>query len=268
MTQSEFKSIYCLWGILFVAGVFVLGCEKPLTKRQYKETFAESPKSKALPDEDMFSRMPKDDIHAGLMPQDDPHTGIMPQDDIHAGLMPQDDIHAGLKSSGMMDMSNMQDPQLLEQVKASMDKTPLSWETPPGWVEKSGNGLRLATFTGTDPNAMFETTIVSLGGPAGGIAPNVERWMQQFNLPVPDSTGMDSFIKQQERFTTSSKLPVTLVDLTKLQGDAPADAPSMIAAIIERDAAQVFVKMTGSKAAVLENLAGLKSLINSIKVNQ
>ena len=229
--------MHYVWGSLFVVCVFVFGCEKPIHKRQYKEIFSESHKNGSLPNDDMFSRMP------------------------------QDDIHAGLKTSGITDMSNMQNPERLEQVKTSVDKTPLSWEVPKGWIEKQGNGLRLATFTGTDPSAMFETTIVSLGGPAGGIGSNVERWMKQLNLTTPNSQEFDSFIKQQERFSTLSNLPVTLVDLTKLQDAAPLDSPSMIAAIIERDDAQIFVKMTGSKAAVLKNLDDFKTLINSIKVN-
>ncbi len=242
--------------VLFASIVF-FGCEKPIVKRQYTEFFEDVDKN--IPSQPgMFSKMPRDDIHAG----------IMPQDEIHSGLMPNDDIHAGLSNPNKQDMPNMMqgmnDPALQEQITASADQTPLEWETPKGWLEKKGSGLRMATFTSADPKT--ETTIVSLSGSAGGLGANVTRWIQQLKIPVPDEKALNSFVQRQERISTASGMPVTMVDLTQMQNDSPPGAPSMIAAVIEKEGSQIFVKMTGPKQAVLESRDTLKKFVKSIRL--
>ena len=162
--------------------------------------------------------------------------------------MPQDDIHAGL----MLD--------------DTQQTSPLTWDTPKEWLEKKGSGLRLATFTGVQ--SKVETTIVSLGGSAGGVSANITRWMQQIGLDVPESEARDDFIKKQEKFLTRSGLPVAFIDLTELQEKDAGNAPSMIAAIIDRGDTQIFVKMTGTKEDVLKSRAVLKSFVQTIRLKE
>lgn len=234
--------------IPFIA-VFFLGCEQPVKVRQYTESFGDVQKKKIAPSAGgMFSGMPQDDIHAGIMPQDDVHAGLTDPDQQNLSPM----------------MQGMNDPALQQQINASADQTPLEWETPKGWSEKRGGGLRLATFNTSAPKT--ETTIVSLGGSAGGLGANVTRWIQQIKVPVPDAKELDSFIQRQEKFSTSDGMPVTLIDLTQLHSDASPDAPSMIAAVIVKEDAQIFVKMTGSRQAVQKNRETLKSFVKSIRI--
>ena len=228
----KFRGIFAA---LFLC-VVCLGCEQRVTGRQYTEVFVDAEKQAVSRSAD-FPEMPQDDIHSKLMPQDDIPSEMMPQDDIHAGMNAQN-------IPGMSNMSGgMQDPALQQQINASADQTPLSWETPAGWVEKKGGGLRLATFSGTDPKAMVEATIISLGGSAGGMMANVTRWMQQIQIDIPAKPDLESFINRQEKFSTSSNLPGQLIDLTQLQGNASPDAPSMIAAIVEPGDTPISVKM-------------------------
>ncbi|OGX30922.1 MAG: hypothetical protein A2787_01135 [Omnitrophica WOR_2 bacterium RIFCSPHIGHO2_01_FULL_48_9] len=257
----------CSTALLCAVG---LGCERPIAERHYTEIFVDAEK-KAMRRSNDFSRMPQDDIHAKIMSPDASDSQAMPQDDIHSKLMPQDEIHAGLKAQNMPGadmMGGMQDPALQQQINASADQTPLTWETPQEWIEKKGSGLRLATFSGTDPKAMVEVTIISLGGSAGGMIANVTRWMQQIQIDVPAKSDLENFISRQEKFSTTSDLPAQLIDFTQLQGNAGPDVPSMIAAIVERGDTQIFVKMTGSKQAVLQNRDRLKALAKSIKVKE
>ena len=79
---------------------------------------------------------------------------------------------------------------------------------------------------------------------------------------------MQGFIENQEKIQTPFGLSVLLIDFTKLQSQSGPQAASMITAIIERQDSQIFVKMTGSKQGMLNNLESFKSLLNSIKVNQ
>ena len=256
------EKIKILQGLFFLCGIVLcvtlFGCDKPVAQRHYTEVFGDVQKKAAPAAGRMLSGMPQDDIHAGLMPQDD----------VHAGLMPNDDVHAGLSDPNKQDMppmmQGMNDPALQQQINASADQTPLEWETPKGWSEKRGSGLRLATLASMDPKT--ETSIVSLGGSAGGMSANVARWIQQLKIPVPDAKELDSFIQRQEKFSTAKGMPLTLIDLTQMQNDSPPDAPSMIAVIIEKGDSQIFVKMTGAKQAVLDSRETFKNFAKSIRL--
>ena len=81
-----------------------------------------------------------------------------------------------------------------------------------------------------------------------------------------DEKELDSFIQSQEKFTTAKGMQVILIDITQLQKDASEDAPAMIAAVIENDGAQIFVKMTGTRQAVKKSRDTLKSFVKSIRV--
>jgi len=232
------------------------GCDQPSAKRTQKEIFIEAEHA-AMPiaEEDFFSRMPQDEIHRNL------NSGNMPQDEIHANLnlgeMPQDEVHAQAKMGEMPTAQGM-------QLESSMDKSPLRWTTPKGWFEKKGSGMRVATFTNDNDTQPIETTIVSLAGSAGGLNSNITRWMGQINIPVPDSRILDNFIQGQEKIQTASGWSAVVIDFAQLQPGAADNTPSMTAAVIDRGQSQIFVKMTGSKKSVLDNLVAFKSLVQSI----
>lgn len=225
-----YRSLLCL--VYVIPLLIYAGCERPTSERHYTEIFMEAPSKPS-----------------GL-PMDDPHAFMR--------LMPEDEIHANL---------NTTDAGLKERLEASVAKTPLSWNTPSGWLERPASGMRLATFINTDPQLPVETTIVALAGTSGGIEDNVVRWMGQIHLEVPDSRDLNDFIKKQERFLTDSGLTVILIDFSGRQKTMGTDVPSMIAAVIERPDSQIFVKMNGSKQAVIQNRTALKSLIRSLKVS-
>ena len=125
--------------------------------------------------------------------------------------------------------------------------------------------MRLVTFNSTDKKNPIETTIITLGGMAGGISSNVLRWMRQINMNIPETTDLEEYISNLEKFTTESNLNGVLIDLTQRQISAPEDVQSMIAAIIDNEDSQIFVKMTGTKTALLNNLSEFKSLSQSIR---
>lgn len=207
--------------------------------------------------------------------QADPHAlmGEMPDDDIHAafrknqgsapdmGAMPDDDIHKQFKTGPSMSGGMAMDPALMNSVAP----TALSWTTPEGWQEEKGSGMRIATFKAGEGASAVETSVISLAGGAGGMTANVGRWMGQLNLEVPSADKLDEFIARQETLKTGSGLSVTVIDFTQLQKDAAADAPSMIAAVLEGSGNQVFIKMTGSKEAVSRNSDAFRSLVSSLE---
>src|SRR5207302_346519 len=60
---------------------------------------------------------------------------------------------------------------------------PLTYVVPPGWVELPAGGFRAAAFRITEGDRKAEVTVVPLGGAAGGLLANVNRWRQQLKLP-------------------------------------------------------------------------------------
>jgi len=56
------------------------------------------------------------------------------------------------------------------------------WEVPEGWVYEAGSGMRFATFRLKADDKPAECTLVKLGGSAGGLAPNINRWRGQIGL--------------------------------------------------------------------------------------
>jgi hypothetical protein len=155
--------------------------------------------------------------------------------------------------TGTMDAPNA------EMLKSSIGQTNITWKTPDGWSEQKGDAMRLVTFTGKDVTC----TIVSLGGPAGGVEANIVRWMKQINLD-PNQLS-NTFLKSQEQSKTESGLVVQMIDLTQL---SQADQPSILAAIIEVPGTTIFIKMTGPIPAIKENEKLFRELVKSISVHE
>ncbi|MBZ0310329.1 MAG: hypothetical protein K8I82_29985 [Anaerolineae bacterium] len=269
---------------LFILLTAVLtGCGDAPLVRHYEEIFIEADRSQmahtshdgdqhmraeAMPPGLDVNNMPQDAIHAGL------DVNVMPQDAIHAGLnvntMSQDAAHAQVNtgadsavSTQQSTGSDMASMPISPELERSVDRSPLNWKTPQGWSERKGSGMRLVTFSGNSPEGETETTIISLGGQAGGLEANVTRWVRQIGLNISPAE-LQIFLSQQQGITTVSGLQTTLVDLTQLQNSLPGTAPSMIAAIIDRGRSQIFIKMTGSKDAVHSQLENFRTLITSI----
>lgn len=157
------------------------------------------------------------------------------------------------------------DPQTQQMLAESVAQKPLSWQTPQGWSETSGSGMRVATFKSQDEDPVT-TTIVSLGGMAGSLQENVMRWMAQIGLNT-DEAVLGTFLKNIKVQKTRFGLTYEFVDLVILQKSAAADTPSMKAAVFHLKDATVFVKMTGSLKAVSRHHQALLDLINSLTLN-
>jgi hypothetical protein len=139
----------------------------------------------------------------------------------------------------------------------------LVWEVPDGWREEPAAGMRLATFKLADNPDEIDVSIVSLGGMAGGIQANLERWAKQIDLNI-DPSQFDSFVNAAPKIKTQSGTDAVLFDFTKLQSGSTPSAKSTIAAMIEMEDTTVFVKMTGTIEAVRKNQAAFEQLTRSV----
>jgi hypothetical protein len=231
--------------------------------REYEEIVTQAPAKNLMSARgDAIGKMGFD--HAGLsdLPPDHPDISGLPPDhpDISGmGLEP-----AGLPA-GMQLPAGQNTPETQRALDASVARPPLSWQTPKGWLERKGSGMRLATFSAQDQNNAIECSIVSLGGQAGGFESNVIRWMKQINVNVPSDGQFKEFLSRQSTIKSTGNFPLTVIDLTELtEGEK---TPSMIAAIAELPDMTIFVKMTGSKEALAENRDRFSELCESLNIN-
>ncbi len=190
------------------------------------------------------------------------------------------DPHAGMNMppNAMMDSSNNADPhagftkeQLAKMLQETLPQnelasnSPIIWTVPDNWQENPASGMRVATFVNKNDQSGVDCSIVALGGGAGGLEPNILRWLGQLNIAVPQPADLASFMQKQEKLNIDQDLIALLFDFTDLQKDAPDVTPSMLAAIIDTPEQRIFVKMTGVKQKIIAESKAFKQLVQSIK---
>ena len=169
-----------------------------------------------------------------------------------------EDPHAFLKGQAVEQSNDMES---IEQ-----QETLFSWNVPSGWYEQPAGGMRLASFRSQEYPGI-DVSIVSLGGIAGGISANVNRWLTQIHLPSLDDEALNQFLSKQKKFKTKSGLPVTFVDLTMLQEREDNNTQSgILAAMVEIPNRTVFVKMTGTVDDIDKNRAPFEALCQSLQL--
>ena len=214
-------------------------CEKANQKRTYEEivTYQEQKKDEPI----------SQTVH-------DPHKLL--QEMIARG----EDPHAFMKNHPLPEVVPLATPF------SSGKEIPISWSIPDGWKEKPAGGMRLASF-GSQQDPGIDVSIVSLGGMAGGVSANVNRWLQQIHLPSLDEEALSQFLSKQKKFKTESGLAVTLIDLPMLQEKKDNNRePGILAAMVEIPGRMVFVKMTGTVEEIDKNREPFRELCQSLRV--
>ena len=139
---------------------------------------------------------------------------------------------------------------------------PLVWQTPPAWQELPGDGIRLAAFRYEQGDRRVETTVVMLGGIAGGVEANVVRWLDQIGLQLTGDE-LAQFLAGGEQITTGDGMPLTMYDFTRL---ASTGGDSILAAVGPVGEQTLFVKMSGHESLVAAARTDFMSLVESLGV--
>ena len=137
----------------------------------------------------------------------------------------------------------------------------INFNSPENWESsKPSSNMRAAQFAASSPSGKkAEVVFYYFGsGNTGGIQANVDRWMKQFEKPM----GKDV------RTVTVGKTKVTYAQAhgTFLSGrpfgpKTPKPGYGLLAVIIEGEEGAVFIKMTGPKSAVDENIEAAKKMV-------
>jgi hypothetical protein len=186
------------------------------------------------------TRVPKE-IEVVKAPATDPHAGVpMPSPgagDPHAGIpMPTPgakDPHAGVPLTG---------------APGTARKPSVDGEVPASWEPGRGSSMRLASYlVKGEGDAVADISLIILGGQAGGVLDNVNRWRTQIGLAPLDAQGLT---ENSVKLTTPVGEAV-VVDLAATGPVAnPAQDGRIVAAIVPLARAMWFYKMRGNRELI------------------
>jgi hypothetical protein len=136
-----------------------------------------------------------------------------------------------------------------------------AWDLPAGWKEQAPTSMRVATFAVTGENgAKADVSVVKLGGMAGGLLANVNRWRAQMGLEPVDQAGLDKLISSRDVKGTK----ITVVDMAgrSVESGNPA---RLVAVIVPRSGVTWFYKMLGQDQLVSQQKAAFIQFVESAR---
>ena len=148
-------------------------------------------------------------------------------------------------------------PRSIASPQASAGGEP--WTAPDGWEKLPATQFLLAKYRlAGEGDGSIEVTVSMLGGSAGGLLPNVNRWRGQLNLAPVDDAGLTALLSK----VRAGDVDAVLVDLegTDLKSGAPA---RMLTAVVAQPTETWFFKMTGPVALVAQKEAEFLQFVNS-----
>ncbi len=146
---------------------------------------------------------------------------------------------------------------------SSTQESSFTWETPVGWREEPGVGMRLATLWVDAEPESAEITLIVLRGETGSLEANIVRWMGQVQIAPPSADELSYYIDNLKKFTTEGGHEGVFIDFDEWV-ENPADA-STLGGIIRRGQETLFVKATGSKELLAQQRDAFLELCRSIR---
>ncbi len=159
----------------------------------------------------------------------------------------------------------LQRPGAASTPSAGAAKQPgLTYTTPPGWTELAPTSMRMANFRiGSDTRA--ECYLALLGGDAGGMASNVNRWRAQMSLPAATASDIDAL--PTATFLGSE---AKLIDLrgtwTGMSGGSAAPSWRLLGLVLVEPGGSAFLKFTGPDDVLEAQRDAFLALASSIHI--
>ncbi len=78
--------------------------------------------------------------------------------------------------------------------RSGFDRDRLRWDVPSGWQQASGSSMRIVTFKvppKADSQPGAECWVIALGGTAGGVIDNINRWRREMEKPPLSAQDVD-----------------------------------------------------------------------------
>ena len=143
-----------------------------------------------------------------------------------------------------------------QQTKVTPDipvnSSPIQWTVPDGWQQLPPDGVRLGNFAVTGKNGgAAAVAITSFPGEVGTELDNVNRWRTQLGLEPVEQSGVSSD-------------PVTVDSVDGKLYDLAGKSGRTVVALVRRNGATWFFKLTGDPAAVGETKPAFVDFLKSI----
>jgi hypothetical protein len=133
----------------------------------------------------------------------------------------------------------------------------LDWDAPSGWVQKPSSGMRVASYEIPGPGGKNgDLSIIVLGGGAGGLLPNVNRWLGQLGLTPWNA---ETLAAQSEKIPS----PAGEVVLVDLRQNPPAER--ILGGILELPGQTWFFKLRGDDALAGGAKESFTAFLKSLK---
>ena len=134
----------------------------------------------------------------------------------------------------------------------------ISWTLPKDWTFEAGSGMRFGTIKFHIDETPVECTLVKLGGAAGGLAPNVNRWRDQIGLSPANAAEIEKSLETIEGKSGPVKVS-TLIN--------PDNADqAILASIINAKNSTLFVKIMTQSALINRAKADFTSFSASLQI--
>lgn len=118
----------------------------------------------------------------------------------------------------------------------------LAWDAPAGWAQKPASGMRVASFeVPGSGDSKGDLSIIVLGGGAGGLLPNVNRWRGQIEAEPWTQEAMDRELQK-------IPAPAGTILFADLRKQPPGKR--ILAGILERPGQTWFFKLAGDDASL------------------
>ena len=134
----------------------------------------------------------------------------------------------------------------------SFDASRLRWDVPVGWTKSGAQAMRFVTFETVDGAECF---ISFLGGAAGGLAANLNRWRNQIGMSPLSS----------EEIASLPAIPL-------LEGQSPfleaySDSGlAVLGSVVSVPSQTMFIKMVGNEASVRAEVDRFKAFCKSLRL--
>lgn len=141
-----------------------------------------------------------------------------------------------------------------QQAVASPD-APVVWSLPKGWVENKSSQMRVGSFSAPAPKGYSpaDVSVVVLGGDAGGVLANVNRWLEQIELPP--TTELELMKNTHE--LADQRQWYELVN--------PKNGAAIYVSMFQLSGDTVFVKMVGQEKVLKSQKSSFEQLVSSIQ---
>ena len=132
--------------------------------------------------------------------------------------------------------------------------SPYAWDKPKSWTQKLGGSMRVVSFSLAKSD--LDVSIVQLGGSAGGLVANINRWRGQLSLADETEENILTSLKKE-----SSKISgFSWIQLSN-------ESESFLVSIYNLPGLTLFVKAKGSIKTIDAEKENFLNLCKSIRVN-